>query len=314
MFKALLRPFIQANNFKKIEKSAQEGDSFGQLKLAQMYHFGTYVDQDFREASYWYKLAAAQGESEAQSALGEMYEYGQGVVQDYRHAYEWYEKAAVQGNAYAQNSLGWLHEHGLGADKSYVKAYEWYEKAALQLLAEAQYNLGKLCYRGLGTAQNYASALRWFENAVQHEYLPAYVSAGMSYANGLGCPKDANKAKVLFEKAALGGMRDAQVYLANCYEEENQSSKALEWYIAAAKQGEVSALTKLGIKYLFGQGVQRNEQIAYCLLESASDGINDEADDVRAVVTKMLSLDKMAQAKELLKNPQELWGMIDTKI
>ena len=281
------------------------------LKLAQMYHFGTYVDQNFREASYWYKLAAAQGESEAQSALGEMYEYGQGVVQDYRHAYEWYEKSALKGNAYAQNSLGWLREHGFGTDMSYVKAYEWYEKAALQSLAEAQYNLGKLYYRGLGTTQSYASALKWFESAAQQEYLPANVSAGMLYANGLGCQKDRNKAKILFEKGAIGGMRDAQVYLANLYEEDNQSSKALEWYIAAAKQGEISVLTKLGIRYLFGEGVQRNEQIAYCLLELASDGINDEADDVRAVVTKMLSPDKMLQAKELLKNPQELWVMIE---
>jgi len=310
MFKALLRPFIQANNFKKIEKSAQEGDSFGQLKLAQMYHFGTHVDQNFREASYWYKLAAAQGNSEAQAALGEMYEYGQGVVQDYRHAYEWYEKAAQFGNAYAQNSLGWLHEHGNGTDMSYFKAYEWYDKASLQGLPEAQYNLGKLYYRGLGTAQNYSLALQWFESAVQHEYLPAYVSAGMLYANGLGCQKDRKKAKILFEKGAMGGMRDAQAYLANLYEEDNDNEKAFGWYVAAAKQGDIASLTKLGIIYLFGQGVQRNELVAYCLLELASDGVHDEADDVRTVVTKMLSPQQIIQAKELLQKPEELWGMV----
>jgi len=311
VFKALLRPFIQANNFKKIEQSALDGDSFGQLKLAQMYHFGTHVDQNFREASYWYKLAAAQGNSEAQTALGEMYEYGQGVVQDYRHAYGWYEKAAQLGNAYAQNSVGWLHEHGHGADMSYVKAYEWYDKASLQGLPEAQYNLGKLCYRGLGTAQNYSLALRWFQSAVEHDYLPAYVSAGMLYANGLGCQKDRNKAKILFEKGAIGGMRDAQVYLANLYEEDNENEKAFSWYVAAAKQGDIASLTKLGIAYLFGQGVQRNELMAYCLLELASDGVNNEADDVRAVVTKMLTPQQISQAKELLQKPEELWGMAD---
>ena len=48
-----------------------------------MYERGNGVPQDYKEAVYWYQLAAEQEHSKAQYNLGLIYEKGKGVPQDY---------------------------------------------------------------------------------------------------------------------------------------------------------------------------------------------------------------------------------------
>ena len=87
------------------------------------------------------KKKAQDGDPESQNRLADMYHSGEGVEQDYKEAAKWYEKAAFQGHAEAQDSLAVMYSKGLGLEQNYEKAAEWYEKAAKQGIPRAQYNL-----------------------------------------------------------------------------------------------------------------------------------------------------------------------------
>lgn len=54
------------------------------------FHKGDGVEQDFRQASVWYRKAAEQGHPGAQATLGVFYDAGQGVKQDSIEAFAWF--------------------------------------------------------------------------------------------------------------------------------------------------------------------------------------------------------------------------------
>jgi hypothetical protein len=95
-----------------------------------MYEHGQGVNQDYKEAWFWYLTAAMQGHASAQFNLGVMYDNGQGVSQDYKEAVNWYRKAAEQGNSGAQNNLGVMYKHGQGVPQSLIIAYSFYNLSA----------------------------------------------------------------------------------------------------------------------------------------------------------------------------------------
>ena len=49
---------------------------------------GEGVDQDYKQAMYWYLKAAAQESVGAYVNIGYMYKHGQGVEKDYQAAFE----------------------------------------------------------------------------------------------------------------------------------------------------------------------------------------------------------------------------------
>ncbi|MGR5145551.1 tetratricopeptide repeat protein [Photobacterium alginatilyticum] len=71
---------------------AQQGHERSQFILGHMYDEGEEVDQDFKEAVKWYRLAAEQGFAVAQNNLGVKYQKGQGVGQNDQEAVKWYRQ------------------------------------------------------------------------------------------------------------------------------------------------------------------------------------------------------------------------------
>ena len=67
-----------------------------------MYAKGYGVPQDYKEAVYWYRLAAEQEHAQAQYNLGLMYKNGWGVPLDKVHAYIWFNIAAANGDKDAE--------------------------------------------------------------------------------------------------------------------------------------------------------------------------------------------------------------------
>jgi hypothetical protein len=60
---------------------------------------------------------AELGEADAQYYLGGMYHNGEGVNQDYKTAVKWYRLAADQGLAKAQDNLGFMYQQGDGVSR-----------------------------------------------------------------------------------------------------------------------------------------------------------------------------------------------------
>lgn len=119
-----------ATAVREMRPPAEQGSSFSQIFLGEMYSKGLGVPQDHAEAVRWYRMAAEKGEPEAQSQLGIKYALGQGVPQDYTEAVKWFRKAAEQGNVQAQYNLGVSYDTGQGVPQDYMWAHMWYSLAA----------------------------------------------------------------------------------------------------------------------------------------------------------------------------------------
>lgn len=185
------------------------------LSSEELYTRGNsfYTTSDFKQAIYYFRLAAEKGNDVAQCDLGYCYEFGKGVSPNYEEAAKWYQKAAEQGNASAQYNLAICYERGNGVPHNLEEAIKWYSKAAEQGIALAQNNLG-LCYE-----------------------------------QGRGVVKDLNKAIYLYRKAAEQGAAVAQNNLGACYENGQGVTQnlrmAIKWYKKAAEQGQETAIQNL---------------------------------------------------------------------
>jgi TPR repeat protein len=109
---------------------ATEGEPAAQYFLGLNYYDGIIVEQDYKEAEKWYRLAAEQGYADAQYNLGFMYAKGEGVTHDYKEAVKWYRLAAEQGDAKAQYNLGIMYMKAKGVIQDYVRAHMWLNLAA----------------------------------------------------------------------------------------------------------------------------------------------------------------------------------------
>jgi hypothetical protein len=130
-----------------------------------------------------------------------------------------YEKAASAGIIAAQMRLGTLYENGMTVEKSGSKAIQYYTMAADLNDQKAQLKLADLYRRGI--------------EEVPHDY---------------------TKALDLYKKLADKGNPDGEFFMGVMYEEglgvAANTDVAIEWYMKAAKQGNVEAvgaLRNLGI-------------------------------------------------------------------
>lgn len=153
--------------------------------------------------------AARAGDPRSQHELARRYLQGDGVDQDFAEASEWFREAAIQGVANAQYNLAILYERGLGVTKDDVRALLWYHSAAEQSHPHAQYNLGIFYLQGRGIPLSYAEAARWFRAASGQGVAKATYNLAVLTEDGLGLPRDKAKAITLYKQAADAGHHEA---------------------------------------------------------------------------------------------------------
>lgn len=134
---ALFVAGCENEEFKKIQISAENGETDAQYLLGKMYSEGKNVQKNNHLSAYWYKKAAVgyqmlaeEGNNEAQFCLGLMYLNGDGVSTNETTAFNWFKKSAENGNTNAQYNLGKMYHRGIGVGKDRVIALEFYQKAA----------------------------------------------------------------------------------------------------------------------------------------------------------------------------------------
>lgn len=108
-------------SFKTMRSLAETSDhGYAQYYLGMMYMKGQGVEQDYKNASEWFRKASEKSIPQAQYKLGDLYLKGRGVPKDYEFAYIWF-------------SVGATHEHQLSI-KAINKAKE---KLSNEELSEA---------------------------------------------------------------------------------------------------------------------------------------------------------------------------------
>lgn len=159
------------------------------------------------------KVRADAGDRTATRQLAEAYYTGRGVEQDNKQAAFWYEKLAKQGDVRAQTTLGLLYFRGVGLERNYSLAYKWWSLAAVRDPA-AQFNLGNLFLEGKGVPPDLAKAAEWYTAAARKGHVQAQHNLGMLYFEGAGVAKDLPRAYMWVQVAALQGDERAEQALA----------------------------------------------------------------------------------------------------
>ena len=91
----------------------------------------TYLMGDYEKSfTTMQSLAETSDHGYAQYYMGMMYMKGQGVEQDYKNASKWFRKASEKAIPQAQYKLGDLYFKGRGVPKDYEFAYVWFSVGA----------------------------------------------------------------------------------------------------------------------------------------------------------------------------------------
>ena len=154
-------------------KAADNGHEPAKVKLQTAFHEPKENCYQDSTAIKQVTTDAENGDTYSQLTLGDMYYYGDSVTQDYDKAMLWYEKAASHGSAEACNKLGLCLHLGLGSHKSHKDAAYWFEKGAQLGHADACYNYAVCLYKGVGVTQNKKAANSYLEKAADLGHIRA---------------------------------------------------------------------------------------------------------------------------------------------
>lgn len=150
------------------------------------------------------------------------------------------DKASDFGSIDAKTMLGLMYSNGHGVAKDLEKAFKLFEYAASSGNAEALYYEGECHFFGKGTAVNYDKAASCFEQALQREQWRAADQLGVIYRKGL-----------------IGGMPNYQA--------------ALKYFHAASEKNIASATFNLGVMYMNGEGIERDQMRGAQMFKKAAE-------------------------------------------
>ncbi len=248
-----------------ISNANQSGDAQQQYQRGQRYQRGKKVKRHPEKAKIWYYRAAKQSHRKAQTALGKMQLYGDGIAKNFPRARHWLSLAAEKGDPEAQFELGNLYKNGYGVKKQPSKGRRWYQKAAIRGYAPAQNALAQAYEKGVGAQKKLHRATYWYEQAAKQNYQEAIrqltrLAPQSRYAHRQATTQ-ANSIRKEIIRAKSGDSK-AQYRLGMAYlrgqsvQKDNQ--KAFYWLHKAARKNRVDAQYQIAVLYANGQGTEKD--------------------------------------------------------
>lgn len=243
-----------------LEDAASRGEADSFKELGDLFYKDELVERDDEKAFYWYQKAYAAGIRKAALPLASLY-LRPSDEQDVFKAEKLLKEAAdIDTDGQACLSLGNIYRNGLCGEIDMQQAVSWYEKGALLGNPECMEILGCLYFQGEeGIDRDYKKAFEWFSRCENAGSLQSCSKLAYLYMKGEGCTADENKAKELFERAALTECDGYALYeLGFIYERKNESPEDLEraaqCYQKAIEMGNESASRRFSHfkKGLFG--------------------------------------------------------------
>lgn len=271
----------------EVQQLATTGDVLAQHYLGYCYVEGIRVSPDPKEGEKWYHRAMQAGYLASANNLGLLYQRGLLGTNDYAKAVSAYRYAADRGYSGAMVGLGRLYRFGLGVEKNTATAIHWFEKADQDKSNTlAQLNLGLL----YAAEEDPAKAIQYFAPAAEAGDSEAMVNLYCCYWEGKGVASNHAKAMEWLIKSAAAKNPWAECLMGYRCEQvewvgegrERQLTKpdlqgALGWYRRSAAQGWAGGQYRLGLMYLKGEAVARDEARALELMRAAADQEHDEA-------------------------------------
>jgi TPR repeat protein len=192
--------------------------------------------------------------------------------------------------------------------KDFSKAKEVCLAAAKAGSADCQAYLGIIYL----SESDLSNARKWFEQSALQGNASAQNGLGYLYQNGLGdLSKDIAKANEWFLKSANQGNSDSQFWLGENLYLSGNKKEAFQWTQKASFNGSTDAQFNLGVMYLNGEGVSKDESLGVAwLIISATNG-KDKAKEFIDLLRPKLPKDQfqifIRKAEELTKqNPMAI--------
>lgn len=181
--------------------------------IGAFFHFGEYVNEDYKIAREYYAKGAEDGDGGSINNLAELYRFGLGGERDYELAVKLYKQAVDAGSLYALYNLGEMNRDGHGVEVDNKKALDWFLRAADQSVLDAMFQVATMYQQGLGTEINLSLANTWLLKASDMGDLAAKFAFGKNLIIGSGINKDENYGNELIEESANKGFEPAIEYL-----------------------------------------------------------------------------------------------------
>ncbi len=267
---------------KLYERAAEEGSAIAMNNLGGCYFYGHGVEQDKKYAVKLYKAAAELGNTNAACRLGNCYESGDGCEKDAETAFLYYKKAAEGGNYIAMYHLALCYDNGVGVEQNFAKAFAYYNRSANVGYAPAMHRSGMMSKSGRGTKKSASAAYKMFSMAAEAGLSIAECELGNCYLEGSGTVRNSELAYLRFlgayESDSSNALAAFKLGLCNLkgLGTVKDEKIAFEWFCRGALLGSSEAAYMKGECYLFGVGIDKNEEMATAsfgeALACASDG------------------------------------------
>lgn len=258
---------------------------------------------------------AQNDNSYAQYKLGKMYLKGENVKQDAEYGVRWLLKAIKQNNNYAQYLLGkailkgeYLPiDNNLPLDIDF--AVELLLKASDQGNEYASYTLGKAFVEGDLLPQDINAGIELLLKASEKNCEPAWCYLGKMFYKGIGVIKDIDTAIYYFEKAVKENNTYAAYSLGKIYSSEDEyidMNKAIYYFRIAANDNNSFAEYQLSKIYLYGNGVEKNYDIAMHYLNLSAEHGNQYAEQFLYSIQKQKNIMTAISSLRLLQHISNL--------
>lgn len=169
----------------------------------------------------------------------------------YIKAFKIWHYLASKNDLAAQYNVGVMYEKGLGIMEDLFQALSWYKVAAKQNHKDAQYNIGHLYEHGNGIKQDYVTAIKWYRSACNNDDQQAMMKL--------------NQLKTKIESRIN---RDEDGFAA--YQIGDYRRAAETWFLEAENKN-IKAQYNIGLLYLSGEGVVRDEWEGLQWITAAAD-------------------------------------------
>jgi TPR repeat protein len=253
-----------------IEKSTEAMDPDECFKQG-IYFFN---DKNYRISLRYMKAAAEGNNGDTQAYLSLMYFGGLGVKKSHKQAMKWFQKSTMQLNSLGCHEKGMEFYESVDLDNNYEIALLYLKKAAGEDDSKAQVQLGIMYLHGVGLERNDYKAMEWIESSIK-KYMNGYYSFnfGLIFYNGIKVEKNYDIALKFLQKSADDNYELAQALLGLMYLDghgvSKNEDKAKSWIENSMRKKEPNDCNDQAMKYYNGFDIEKNHKIAMLYLQMA---------------------------------------------
>lgn len=305
---------LLASNIKLVKQYAEEDDAFYQYLLGHCYQFGIGLEQDFKEAVFWYEKSARQNNELAEYALGGCYWQGKGVRQNDAKAIELFKKSAEKKFVWALHQLGDIYFEGIGVTKDAELGQDYYQQAAGLGLDIAKRKLGHIFFFGKkGTKKDEKKAFALYKEVADHGDPHSAYNVAYAYLKSAGVEKNVEFAFKYAKQSADGNDPDGQYLTAMLFMQglgTPQNSKLAFYYLTLSANNQFKhALLQLA----FHPDIDKQKRLDYLIKAAKADQIVAQAIVLGILPDELVSdVERVSLLKNFWEQSDEEFFSIDS--